>query len=484
MMMNGVGKWHWRRRLTFTILLSVDVHHAFLHQCQHQQPLRHASVKSILTITFPVGDNYERDSIKLRQMGNDYLSNLSATDDDSQDKDTSTIQISTTPLNSVESVLKSATTSVSSEVGKTANGIKSITRSVSSGIGSVTSKGTNDIKSITRSVSSGIGSVTAKGTNELKTITRSVSSGIGSVAKMGASSLTSEVEKRTSDIQSVARTASSGLESVAKKGAKDFRITTLVAGRAVKKGTKDVINVAGRGVEETGNLAIGLAERTVSDTGKVATWIDSQAKAGTEAVTSSTKRAVLNFTGKSSYEFGDVSKETVRRIAAGEVNMQDFILLLKILLAVGATIGPLAELLPFTFLLEALNISIEQKVGGKVMEVLAKSLDSRIVGALFTSDDKNLIGDVAKRSLLSGILSYTGKPNYESGDIQRAVLQHENEDHSEEKTLDIDVSEFAEWDNVFIEKLGAELDEAANIDPEELNTAKEMDMKIALALEG
>ena len=196
----------------FTILLSVDVHHAFLHQCQHQQPLRHASVKSILTITFPVGDNYERDSVKLRQMGNDYLSNLSATDDDSQDKDTSTIQISTTPLNSVESVLKSATTSVSSEVGKTANGIKSITRSVSSGIGSVTSKGTNDIKSITRSVSSGIGSVTAKGTNELKTITRSVSSGIGSVAKMGASSLTSEVEKRTSDIQSVARTASSGLE--------------------------------------------------------------------------------------------------------------------------------------------------------------------------------------------------------------------------------------------------------------------------------
>jgi len=446
----------------FTILLSADVHHAFLHQCQHQQPLRHhASVKPILTITFPVGDNYERDSVKLRQMGNDYLSNLSATDDDSKDEDTSSIQISTTPLNSVESVLKSATTSVSSEVGKTANGIKSITRSVSSGIGSVTSKGTNDIKSITRSVSSGI----------------------GSVAKMGASSLTSEVEKRTSDIQSVARTASSGLESVAKKGAKDFRITTLVAGRAVKKGTKDVINVAGRGVEETGNLAIGLAERTVSDTGKVATWIDSQAKAGTEAVTSNTKRAVLNFTGKSSYEFGDVSKETVRRIAAGEVNMQDFILLLKILLAIGATIGPLAELLPFTFLLEALNISIEQKVGGKVMEVLAKSLDSRIVGALFTSDDKNLIGDVAKRSLLSGILSFTGKPNYESGDIQRAVVQHENEDHSEEKTLDIDVSEFAEWDNLFIEKLGAELDEAASIDPEELNTAKEMDMKIALALE-
>ena len=392
----------------FTILISADVD-AFVHRCQHQH-LWYASVKPMHTITPLVRENYERGSVKLRQMGNDYLSNLSAADDNSKDEDTSKLQISTTPLNNVESVFKSATTRVSNKVGKTANDIKSITQSVTSGIGSVTSRGTNDIK----------------------TITRSVSSGIGSVAKKGASSITNEVGKRTSDIQSVARTASSGFESVAKKGAKDFRITTLYAGRAVKKGTKDAIYVAGKGVE-----------RSVSDTGKVATWIDSQAKAGTEAVTSSTKRAVLNFTGKSSYEFGDVSKETVRRIAAGEVNMQDFILLLKILIAIGATVGPLAELLPFTFLLEALNISIEQKVGGKVMEVLAKTLDSRIVGALFTSDDKNLLGDVAKRSLLSGILSFTGKQNYESGDIQRAVIQHENEDHSEEKTLDIDLTEFA-----------------------------------------
>ena len=43
---------------------------------------------------------------------------------------------------------------------------------------------------------------------------------------------------------------------------------------------------------------------------------------------------------------------------------------------------------------------------------------------------------------------------------------------------------FTEWDNLFIEKLGAELDEATSIDPEELDAAKEMDMKIALALEG
>ena len=37
-------------------------------------------------------------------------------------------------------------------------------------------------------------------------------------------------------------------------------------------------------------------------------------------------------------------------------------------------IGPLAELLPFTFLIEALNVSLEQKVGAKIFEVLATTL--------------------------------------------------------------------------------------------------------------
>ena len=37
-------------------------------------------------------------------------------------------------------------------------------------------------------------------------------------------------------------------------------------------------------------------------------------------------------------------------------------------------IGPLAELLPFTFLIEALNVSLEQKVGAKILEVLATTL--------------------------------------------------------------------------------------------------------------
>ena len=37
-------------------------------------------------------------------------------------------------------------------------------------------------------------------------------------------------------------------------------------------------------------------------------------------------------------------------------------------------IGPLAELLPFTFLIEALNVSLEQRAGAKNLEVLATTL--------------------------------------------------------------------------------------------------------------
>jgi hypothetical protein len=147
----------------------------------------------------------------------------------------------------------------------------------------------------------------------------------------------------------------------------------------------------------------------------------------------------------------------------------------KILLALGATIGPMAELLPFTLLIEALNLSLEQKVGGKILEVLSKTLDDRIVAALFTTNDKGLIGDVIKRSVLGGILDFTGKSIYESGDIQRAV-QRGQEGDFDSMRLDLDInSEFEEWDRQFVEKIETEDYAGAQ--------AKVMDMKIALALE-
>ena len=110
------------------------------------------------------------------------------------------------------------------------------------------------------------------------------------------------------------------------------------------------------------------------------------------------------------------------------------------------------------------------------MEVLSQTLDKRLVAALFTSDDKNLIGDVVKRTVLSGILQFTGKTKYESGDIQRAVQRGHERDCTDEMNLDLDIdSEFEEWDKKFVEKMETE---------DYLGTqAKIMDMKIAIALE-
>lgn len=128
-----------------------------------------------------------------------------------------------------------------------------------------------------------------------------------------------------------------------------------------------------------------------------------------------------------------------------------------------------------------MNISLETKVGGTIVEVLSKTLDNRLVAAIFTTDDKSLIGDVIKRSVLNGVLDFTGKTQYESGDIQRAVIQQVGQDEdctdsssSKKLSLDID-SEFEEWDRLFVEKIETE---------EYIGTqAKIMDMKIALALE-
>ena len=77
---------------------------------------------------------------------------------------------------------------------------------------------------------------------------------------------------------------------------------------------------------------------------------------------------------------------------------------------------------------------------------------------------------------MGGVLEFTGKQNYKSGDIQRAVQRGQEEDITETMKLDIDLSsEFEDWDRMFVEKIETEEYEG--------NQAKVMDMKIAMALE-
>lgn len=318
-------------------------------------------------------------------------------------------------------------------------------------------------KSPMANVQSAFNSAASNVSNEVGKRTSEISSGFASVAERGSS-----------DFQSFANSAVTNVGKVTKKGTRDVKRTTLRAQKVMKRSTDGLVATS-RGLSDIHFFeVVSFTPKIQAE--EIVKWIDSQAKSGTEMVGSKAKTLVLNFTGRNEYEFGDVTKELVHRVSSHEVNMQDAILLLKILLALGTAIGPLAELLPFTFLVEALNISLEQKVGGKILETLTKTLDSRLVAALFTSDDKNLIGDVVKRTVLGGVLEFTGKSKYESGDIQRAVQQGQRESNSQEMALDLDIdSEFEEWDRLFVEKI--ETDDYVG------NQAKIMDMKITMALE-
>ena len=48
----------------------------------------------------------------------------------------------------------------------------------------------------------------------------------------------------------------------------------------------------------------------------------------------------------SDYHFGDISKELMRRVSAGEYTREDLLLLIKIIAVVGINFQPMARLLP------------------------------------------------------------------------------------------------------------------------------------------
>ncbi len=319
-----------------------------------------------------------------------------------------------------------------------------------------------------------------------------------------AAKVSNALERRATDVQSVVKSASSGLASTAGETANAAkRLTTSfqtnaqsLANRSridLKLGSHRVRKIAKRSARDIS----GLAEKGGSDIGQVAQWIDAQAKSGTRMMSSKAKSLVLNFTGKSKYKFGDITKELIRRIASREVTIQDTILVMKVLIAIGASFAPFAKTLPFAVLLNALNVSLEQKVGAEVLNALALALDERLVAA-FTSDDKFRIGDAVKQSLLTGILAFTGKEKYEKGDIQQRVAEQvrvsETEGKEEEDNSHLDLrldSEFENWDRLFVEACSSlENNELCPAGSESLlmengdeDAAKIMDMKIAIALE-
>jgi len=155
--------------------------------------------------------------------------------------------------------------------------------------------------------------------------------------------------------------------------------------------------------------------------GDLSKFLDSQAK-----------DKVANFTGNATYQVGDISREVVRRAWAGEYDLQDLFLMIRVALQMGASFTPMARLLPVKVLLELLNVGLAQDVGSKVVGNVAKSLDERFKEAV-TGDAKYQLGDKTKDQLSKSLTKLTGKDSYSFGDISKVVAERVADDSGKSK---------------------------------------------------
>ena len=61
-------------------------------------------------------------------------------------------------------------------------------------------------------------------------------------------------------------------------------------------------------------------------------WVDGKIKAG-----------VNKFTSKDDYQFGDLTKEILKRVASGQYTMDDLFMLLKAMAMIGASLSPVGK---------------------------------------------------------------------------------------------------------------------------------------------
>lgn len=142
-------------------------------------------------------------------------------------------------------------------------------------------------------------------------------------------------------------------------------------------------------------------------------------------------------TGNQSYQFGDLTKEIVRRVASGKYTLDDLFMLFKALALVGASLSPVGEyrtintilvhlccfprqlshqlatpiiagFLPVKLLVELLNFSLLNDVAGKVTSSLAIELDKRLKKSLLGDEDYKL-GDATKKTIANAVEGYIGK---------------------------------------------------------------------------
>jgi hypothetical protein len=131
-----------------------------------------------------------------------------------------------------------------------------------------------------------------------------------------------------------------------------------------------------------------------------------------------------------------VSRTIIRKVATGDYQLSDITFLCKVLIALGADFSPVAGLLPVKVLIELFGYSLVIDLGERFMNAIVKELDKRLqwihddedhgVDTVVTLLDNDVSksfsyyspGDLTK----TAILSFTGKENYQIGDIRDSLI--------------------------------------------------------------
>ena len=169
-------------------------------------------------------------------------------------------------------------------------------------------------------------------------------------------------------------------------------------------------------------------------------------KDGVTAMDQAAKLRLSEFTNKPSYQFGDVTREIISRFQNGQYTGEDIWLFLKIVAMIGINLQPIASVLPVKVVLDMLNISIAQGVGGKVVSVLSTEVDARMkeyfIGdrdyklgdktkEIITGDKHYKFGDLTKNA----VAKFTGQDEYTPGDITKALLAKSGVEEQEDDTV-------------------------------------------------
>jgi hypothetical protein len=201
-----------------------------------------------------------------------------------------------------------------------------------------------------------------------------------------------------------------------------------------------------------------LTGKSSYEFGDLSNWLDSQAKEGAVKLDQSVKQQVQKYTQRPDYQFGDITKEVIRRFQDGEYSAEDLWLFLRIMLVLGKVVlPPVAASLPVKVLMELVELSMAQSVSQEVTGILTNEVDQRM--------KQFFVGDKAYQ-LGVGLGDMTKKMLVEKGHVVGEVAKHAGGKISEK-----DVFEFGDLTSKLWERFTARSEDQKKGNDETSNSA-------------